>query len=226
VNPEEIASREFPVVMRGYVREEVHAFLASVAGQVAERDARIAELERKLSGSGRPPVTTTPKPTLDRTDLLRHLGEEAASILTCADATAERMKAQAGVAAERVRSDLSEIGSGLVDVHQLLGELVVLVQSLTEDSALVAITQPTEVTLPDTPPTVSIDDDPRANDEVRTVLGEVLGLDGEEQELRLPERARFPADRGVSSPACPWPPTPCPAARTSEPCPWTSWAGR
>jgi DivIVA domain-containing protein len=193
VNPEDIASKEFPVVMRGYVREEVHAFLASVAGQLAEREARIAALERELAGS-RKPAAPAPaaKPALDRTELLRHLGEEAASILTCADATAERMKAQAGVAAERVRTDLSQIGSGLVDVHQLLGELVVLVQSLTEESALLSAT-PTEVTLPDTPgPTISVADVPRADDEVRTVLGEVLGLDGENEEVRLPEEGQVP----------------------------------
>ncbi len=193
MNPEQIASREFPVVMRGYVREEVHAFLASVAGQVAERDARIADLERQLSGSRSPAPTTAAKPALDRTELLRHLGEEAASILTCADATAERMKAQAGVAAERVRTDLSEIGSGLVDVHQLLGELVSLVQSLTEESALLAVAPGNEVSVTDSAPTVSVVDEPRGHDEVRTVLGEVLGLDGEGEELRLPEEGQVPS---------------------------------
>jgi DivIVA domain-containing protein len=191
VNPEEIASKEFPVVMRGYVREEVHAFLASVAGQVAERDVRIADLERQLAGPT-PPATLAAKPALGRTELLRHLGEEAASILTCADATAERMKAQAGVAAERVRADLSQIGSGLVDVHQLLGELVALVQSLTEESALLAVPPAPEVTLPDTVAVVSVADAPQANIEVRTVLGEVLGLDGEDQEVRLPEEGQVP----------------------------------
>ncbi|MDQ3945251.1 MAG: DivIVA domain-containing protein [Actinomycetota bacterium] len=192
MNPEEIASKEFPVVMRGYVREEVHAFLASVAGQLAERDARIAALESQLAGSRQPSAATAAKPVLDRTELLRHLGEEAASILTCADATAERMKAQAGVAAERVRTDLTEIGSGLVDVHQLLGELVALVQSLTEESALLAPTPATEVSLLDTATTVSVVDAPVANDEVRTVLGEVLGLDGEEDEVRLPKEGQVP----------------------------------
>ena len=194
MNPEEIASKEFPVVMRGYVREEVHAFLASVAGLVAARDARIAALEGELAGSRPTPVATAPTPpALDRTALLRHLGEEAASILTCADATAERMKAQAGVAAERVRTDLSQIGSGLVDVHQLLGELVSLVQSLTEESALLATAPAGEVTLPDTPgPTISVADEPRGDHEVRTVLGEVLGLDRDDQEVRVPEEGQVP----------------------------------
>ncbi|MGH9041710.1 MAG: DivIVA domain-containing protein [Acidimicrobiia bacterium] len=194
MNPEEIASKEFPVVMRGYVREEVHAFLASVAGQVAERDARIADLERQVASSrnsgGTKPAAM--KTALDRTDLLRHLGEEAASILTCADATAERMKAQAGVAAQRVRTDLAEIGLGLVDVHQLLGELVSLVDSLTEESALLSIAPAAEVTLPDGNSTVSLTDGPQSDDEVRTVLGEVLGLDGdgEGEEVRRPEEGQ------------------------------------
>ena len=195
MNPEEIASKEFPVVMRGYVREEVHAFLASIAGQVAEREGRIADLERELRAARQPAGTRAraATPALDRAELLRHLGEEAASILTCADATAERMKAQAGVAAERVRADLSQIGSGLVDVHQLLGELVVLVQSLTEDSALLAVTPAGEVTLPDSGATVSVAEPPRS-DEVRTVLGEVLGLDGEDEgrEVRLPDEGQVP----------------------------------
>lgn len=181
MNPEEIASKDFPVVMRGYVREEVHAFLAAVAGQVAERDARIAALEAKLSSNRQAPAT----PAIDRGELLRHLGEEAASILTCADATAERMKAQAGIATQRVRSDLSRIGSGLVDVHQLLGELVSLVQSLTEESAGLA---GSEITLPADPePAAPAAGPTRPGDEVRTVLGEVLGLDHTEGEVRIPE---------------------------------------
>ena len=125
-------------------------------------------------------ATSGAKPALERTDLLRQLGEEAASILTCADATAERMKAQAGVAAQRVRADLAQIGSGLVDVHQLLGELVVLVESLSEESSLLSVAPNNEVTLPDTTPAVSLTDG-RSDDEVRTVLGEVLGLDGDSE---------------------------------------------
>jgi hypothetical protein len=45
----------------------------------------------------------------------------------------------------------------------------------------------------DTAPTVSVVDAPRGNDEVRTVLGEVLGLDGEGEELRLPEEGQVPS---------------------------------
>ena len=132
MNPEEIATREFPVVIRGYVREEVQAFLASVADQIAARDARIAQLDAELARAQKaaPAPVTAPAPEtgpVDRSVLIRALGEEAAAILACADSAAERMKAEAGITAQRVRQDLQGIGSSLVDVHQLLGELVSLV---------------------------------------------------------------------------------------------------
>lgn len=201
---------EFPVVMRGYAREEVEAFLTSVADQIAERDARIAQLDVEIARCQQE-LAGAPAQSIDRTVLLRHLGEEAASILTCADAAAERMKAQAGLSAERVRHDLRTIGSSLVDVHQLLGELVSLVQGLTEGTALMGA-PPEEVRLPDaceapTPATVSA---PAAADaqapepasaearaELRTVLGEVLGLETNEQ----PGEVRVPDETEVTGPS-------------------------
>lgn len=188
---------EFPVVMRGYAREEVEAFLTGVADQIAERDARIAQLDVELARC-RQELAGTPAQSIDRTALLRQLGEEAASILACADAAAERMKAQAGLSAERVRHDLRTIGSSLVDVHQLLGELVSLVQGLTEGTALMGA-PPEEVRLPEaceTPAPTGTLSMPAAElpstesgVELRTVLGEVLGLETNEQpgEIRVPD---------------------------------------
>lgn len=178
---EEIANKEFPVVLRGYVREEVQAFLASVAAQIADRDARVAQLESDLAElrakAGAKPAVAA----VDRGTLLRALGEEAASILACADASAERLQAQARIDRARVHNDLHTIGSSLVDVHQLLGELVSLVDGLTDGA---------EVELGDN------GDSPPA--EFRTVLGEVLGLDGAQpDEIRLPEES----EAGSGSPA-------------------------
>lgn len=193
MNASEIAGKEFPVVMRGYVREEVQAFLDSVASQLADRDARITELEAELARARQQPQPqSTPAPSVDRTVLLRHLGEEAASILACADASAERMKAQAGIAAERVLQDVRTIGSSLVDVHQLLGELVSLVQGLTEGTALIAAAEAAPQ------PATSATPEPAA--EVRTVLGEVLGLDGagETQEIHLPDEQSVPGSNPMS----------------------------
>ena len=185
MNPSEIASKEFPVVMRGYLREEVQAFLAGISDQIAARDNRIAQLDAEVArlrdaasqapAPAAPAATPAPVTALDRPALLKQLGEEAANILACADASAERIKAQAGIATERVRTDLRTIGSSLADVHQLLGELISLVQGLTEGANLLAATAG-EANSSGTA-TAEPSGDAPAGEEVRTVLGEVLGLD-------------------------------------------------
>lgn len=197
MNPSEIASKEFPVVMRGYLREEVQAFLAGISDQIAARDNRIAQLDAEVSRlrqelaakpSEAPAAAApapAPTPALDRPALLRLLGEEAANILACADASAERIKAQAGITTERVRSDLRTIGSSLADVHQLLGELLSLVQGLTEGANLLAATAVEGNSAPDGTTTGAT---AGGGDEVRTVLGEVLGLDSTQgQEISIPD---------------------------------------
>ena len=190
MEPTEIASKEFPVVMRGYLREEVQAFLAGISDQIAARDNRIAQLDAEVSRLKQ--QATAPAPaaapatasTLERPALLKALGEEAANILACADASAERIKAQAGIATERVRTDLRTIGSSLSDVHQLLGELISLVQGLTEGANLLAATA-AEGGTPTAPATGT------SGEEVRTVLGEVLGLDATvAQEITIPDEEK------------------------------------
>jgi len=193
LNPTEIASKEFPVVMRGYLREEVQAFLAGISDQIAARDNRIAQLDaevarlkEQLATMPAPAPAPAPAPvtTLERPALLKALGEEAANILACADASAERIKAQAGITTERVRTDLRTIGSSLADVHQLLGELISLVQGLTEGANLLAATAVEANSTATTGSTES------AGEEVRTVLGEVLGLDSTPgQEITIPDEA-------------------------------------
>ncbi|MDQ1500768.1 MAG: DivIVA protein [Actinomycetota bacterium] len=192
MNPTEIASKEFPVVMRGYLREEVQAFLAGISDQIAARDNRIAQLDAEVArlkdapapAPAPPPApAAAPASALERPALLRALGEEAANILACADASAERIKAQAGITTERVRTDLRTIGSSLADVHQLLGELISLVQGLTEGANLLAATA-VEANAAAAETTTS-----GSGDEVRTVLGEVLGLDGTADEITIPDEA-------------------------------------
>ena len=195
MNPTEIASKDFPVVMRGYLREEVQAFLAGISDQVAARDNRIAQLDAEVarlkgeltSKPAAAPAAATAAPALDRPSLLKALGEEAASILACADASAERIKAQAGITTERVRSDLRTIGSSLSDVHQLLGELISLVQGLTEGANLLAATAAEANSNAGTTSTAA-DSGSGSGEEVRTVLGEVLGLDATApSEITIPE---------------------------------------
>jgi DivIVA domain-containing protein len=194
LNPSEIASKEFPVVMRGYLREEVQAFLAGISDQIAARDNRITQLDAEVARlkqevaakpapapAAAPAAAPTPTPLtgLDRPALLKALGEEAVNILACADASAERIKANAGIATERVRTDLRTIGSSLSDVHQLLGELISLVQGLTEGANLLAATAAEANATDDgtTTTAAASTTEGGSGEEVRTVLGEVLGLD-------------------------------------------------
>ena len=201
MNPTEIASKEFPVVMRGYLREEVQAFLAGISDQIAARDNRITQLDAEVArlkeqlaakpaAATAPAAASAPMAGLDRPQLLKLLGEEAANILSCADASAERIKAQAGVATERVRTDLRTIGSSLTDVHQLLGELLSLVQGLTEGANLLAVTA-AETNSTDGTTTTATATEAGSGEEVRTVLGEVLGLDATAaQEITIPDEQR------------------------------------
>lgn len=197
LNPTEIASKEFPVVMRGYLREEVQAFLAGISDQIAARDNRITQLDAEVARlkeqmAAKPApapaasAAAAPMAGLDRPALLKLLGEEAANILSCADASAERIKAQAGIATERVRTDLRTIGSSLADVHQLLGELISLVQGLTEGANLLAATAG-ESSGADGTTTTTTSAEAGSGEEVRTVLGEVLGLDSQTTEITIPE---------------------------------------
>ena len=191
--------------MRGYLREEVQAFLAGVSDQIAARDNRITQLDAEVARlkaevAAKPapaPAAAAPVPAaasganplagLDRPTLLKALGEEAVNILACADASAERIKANAGIATERVRTDLRTIGSSLSDVHQLLGELISLVQGLTEGASLLAATAG-ETTGADATTTTTTSAEAGSGEEVRTVLGEVLGLDSTQAtEITIPE---------------------------------------
>jgi DivIVA domain-containing protein len=199
LNPSEIASKEFPVVMRGYLREEVQAFLAGISDQIAARDNRITQLDAEVARlkkdvSAKPapePAAAAPAAApltgLDRPALLKALGEEAVNILACADASAERIKANAGIATERVRTDLRTIGLSLSDVHQLLGELISLVQGLTEGANLLAATA-AETNATDATTAATSTTEGGTGEEVRTVLGEVLGLDATPaNEITIPD---------------------------------------
>lgn len=177
MNPEEIADKEFPVVMRGYAREDVDVFLATLADQISDRDARLSRLEHEVQRLHSAP-TSAPALPPDRRTLIGHLGEEAASILAAADASAERIKTDALNTAERVRHDLRSIAGSLGDVHQLLGELIALIHGLADNSTASDDVQLTE------PPPLPGD---LPGQEVRTIFGEVLGLDSAPPaEIHLP----------------------------------------
>ena len=131
MGPQDVAEREFAIVLRGYSRPQVRLFLSEVAREIADRDDRISRLEAHLARA-RAELAAAEK--IGRAGLLRHLGTETAAILEAAEASAARMRADAEATANRVRDGLRSIGMGLDDVHQLMGELVALVQSMAEET--------------------------------------------------------------------------------------------
>ena len=85
---------------------------------------------------------------------------------------------------------LRTIGSSLADVHQLLGELISLVQGLTEGANLLAATATETNNTADGTAATTAGSAGTATEEVRTVLGEVLGLDSTSgQEITIPDEA-------------------------------------
>lgn len=184
MDPEEVRTKEFTVVLRGYLREEVDAFLDVVADELARRDALLAEREAAVARSQQ---EVTGARTTERSVLVRRLGEEAASILEAADSAAERMKANAAASAERVKSELRRVSVSLTDVHSLLGEIVTLIdgagQSLGLPGEAPPVPAPSEIHLPDTSSAAAAG----SADEVRTVFSEVLGLAAEAGEEPPPD---------------------------------------
>ena len=95
LNPEEIASREFLVALRGFDRDEVTSFLEDVAGDVDKLQRQVRDLEGKLeqarsSGEGQ----GTSVPTSPR-DAFKALGEETTRILVAAEESATEIREKA-----------------------------------------------------------------------------------------------------------------------------------
>ncbi len=123
VKPEEVEGKEFVVGVRGYVREEVQAFLRAVARELAERDAEIERLRRELAA----------RKGLDRSALIRAVGDAVAGVLEAADAAAEETKARARRGAEEIRERGLGFLEKLAEVQRVLAEIMKEVeQSLDE----------------------------------------------------------------------------------------------
>jgi DivIVA domain-containing protein len=135
VKPQDLASREFPVVLRGYSRDDVRAFMAVLAAEVADRDARIARLELEIARCGTERSASDDLQATDhsRAALIRQLGQETAAILEAGDVSAGRLRAEAEATAERVRADLASIGADLSDTYRLLGDLVGVVHDVADE---------------------------------------------------------------------------------------------
>jgi DivIVA domain-containing protein len=137
LTPEEIQSREFLVSLRGYDRDEVHAFLDRVAEHVRELQGRLGGPE---SGAG--PVPAAAEQAGDTAEMFAKIGQETHRILEAAheagaaikrtarqeadrDLQAARAEAARVIAdGERRREAVEELVAGLEAARdQLAGEL-------------------------------------------------------------------------------------------------------
>ena len=124
------------MVLRGYSRDDVRAFMAVLAAEVADRDARIARLELEIArrGAERSPADDLQATVDSRAALIHRLGQETAAILEAGDVSAGRLRAEAEATAERVRADLASIGADLSDTHRFLADLVDIVRDVADEA--------------------------------------------------------------------------------------------
>ncbi|MDP8961018.1 MAG: DivIVA domain-containing protein [Actinomycetota bacterium] len=96
--PEEIASRQFLIALRGYDRDEVTTFLGRVAEDYRSLVTRAQELETELEQA-----STDFKVSTDPLEAFRQLGEETTRILVAAEEAAIQLRQRAE---EETRAEL------------------------------------------------------------------------------------------------------------------------
>jgi DivIVA domain-containing protein len=92
MNPDELASRSFAVVRRGFDTAEVRTLLAQIAQELRVLQRRESELERRLAEPAPPPATPEP---IDEETLVGAVGIETARILQAAHDAAREIVTRA-----------------------------------------------------------------------------------------------------------------------------------
>ncbi len=102
MTPEEIAERQFSRERRGYDRDEVRAFLASISAHLVEIEARVSLAAATLD---QPPPDPYEGIGRDVTSVLKSAEEWAARVRADADQDATAIRARAGVEADELRAE-------------------------------------------------------------------------------------------------------------------------
>ena len=109
LTPEEIQSREFLVSLRGYDRDEVHAFLGRVAEQLAQTEAKASQLQQRLDrfkeqqpavaglAEPAPSQQVSPEPSA----MFAEIGKETQRILEAAQEAGSQIQRKARQEADR-----------------------------------------------------------------------------------------------------------------------------
>ena len=130
ISPEEVENKQFLMSMRGYDKDEVHAFLSQVA-----QDYRTV-LESK-GGNGA--VATAPAPAAVSGDPFAALGEEVGSVLAAAKASADTLRKNAEDEAADLRRRAQEEAASLKEssertARELREQSQAAAQALKEES--------------------------------------------------------------------------------------------
>jgi DivIVA domain-containing protein len=125
MEPQEVAGKEFLIGMRGYIRDDVRAYLRAVSEDLFRRDEVISALRFKLDKVTRQLEEANGQRDVDRATLVKLVGEEASAILSSADGAAERIRFEAERYAESVRDGLVSTTDHLAELHENLGQLLV-----------------------------------------------------------------------------------------------------
>lgn len=109
LTPEEIQSREFLVSLRGYDRDEVHAFLGRVAEQLAQTEAKATQLQQRIdrlkAQPGQAAVAEAPAPAQqvspEPSAMFAEIGKETQRILEAAQEAGQQIQRKARQEADR-----------------------------------------------------------------------------------------------------------------------------
>jgi cell division initiation protein len=123
MEPQEVAGKEFLIGMRGYIRDDVRAYLRAVAEELFRRDEVIAGLRRQLEDANRR-LEANGEIEVDRATLVKLVGEEASAILSSADGAADRIRFEAERYAQAVRDGVVSTTDHLAGLHEELGRLM------------------------------------------------------------------------------------------------------
>jgi DivIVA domain-containing protein len=145
MEPQEVAGKEFLIGMRGYIREDVRAYLRAVSEELFRRDEVISALRHKLDKVTRQLEEANGQRDVDRATLVKLVGEEASAILSSADGAAERIRFDAERYAESVRSGLVSTTDHLAELHQNLGQLLVELVAMEPHGSGPALPSPPDV---------------------------------------------------------------------------------
>ena len=111
LTPEEIQSREFLVSLRGYDRDEVHAFLGRVAEQLAQTEAKATQLQQRLdrlkaqqptaAAAAEPAPAAQQTGTVEPSAMFAEIGKETQRILEAAQEAGQQIQRKARQEADR-----------------------------------------------------------------------------------------------------------------------------